>query len=198
MTTFANMQEKSTFTPAPVGAHGARLHQAIDLGTQESSYYGPKRKVLLNFELPGKLMDSGEPFTVSNWYTASLSKKSNLRQDLISWMGRDLIPEEIQNFDWGVVKDIPCLVSVVHHTKDDGSVIAKIQSISPVPEGMEVAPLHGEQIIFDLANLDDELFESLSDGIKKMIMRSPEYQTKEQEPENNQPEFVDDDLDGAI
>jgi len=198
MSSFANMQEKSTFTPAPVGAHGARLYQAIDLGTQESSYYGPKRKVLLIFELPGKLMDSGEPFTVSNWYTASLSKKSNLRQDLISWMGRDLIPEEIQNFDWGVVKDIPCLVNVVHHTKDDGTVIAKIQSISPVPEGMDVAPLNGEQVIFDLANPDDELFESLSDGIKKMIMGSPEYRMREQEPENNQSDFVDDDLDEAI
>ena len=196
MTSFANMQEKSTFTPAPVGAHGARLYQAIDLGTQESSYYGPKRKLLVSFELPGNLMDSGEPFTISIWYTASLSKKSNLRQDLISWLGRDLTPEEIQNFDWSVVKDVPCLVSIVHHSRDDGSISANVQSISPVPEGMEVAPLQGEQIIFDLVDPDDEVFDALSEGIKKMIMGSPEYRMQGQEPKSNQPDSVDDDLAG--
>ena len=63
---------------------------------------------------------------------------------------------------------------------------------------MEVVPLHGEQIIFDLADPDNDLFESLSDGIKKMIMGSPEYQTKGQEPENNQSDIVDDDLDDSI
>ncbi len=36
---FANIKESSTFTPAPSGVHGARLYQAIDLGTQEDNFY---------------------------------------------------------------------------------------------------------------------------------------------------------------
>lgn len=193
--TFANMQETSSFSPAPVGAFGARLLQAIDLGTQESPYYAPKRKILVSFELPGKLMDSGEPYAVSKWYSASLSKKSNLRQDLISWLGRDLTPEEIKNFNWSAVQDLPCLVSIVHKTRDDGTIRADIQSISPVPEGMTVELLQGDQTIFDLENFDADVFDTLPDGIKGMIVKSPEYQKRLQAPENASPEFVDDSLD---
>jgi len=158
---FANIKENSTFTPAPIGAFGARLLKAIDLGTQEDKYYGSKRKILVSFELPGELMDSEEPYAVSNWYSVSLNKKSNLRQDLISWLGRDLMTDELKNFNWGIVKDLPCLVSIVHKTGDEGSVRAFIQSISPLPEGMTVKPLQGDQIIFDLENFDAILFETI-------------------------------------
>ena len=192
---FANMKESSTFTPAPSGVHGARLYQAIDLGTQEDNFYGPRRKLLVSFELPGKLMDDGKPFIVSKWSTASLHKKSNFRQHIISWLGRDLTQEERGDFNWDIVKDVPCLVSIVHKTRDDGSVRADIQSISPLPEGMTVESLQGEQIIFDLENFNAEIFEALPDGVKDMIVKSPEYQQRVQAPESSPSEFVDDNLD---
>jgi len=192
---FANMKEGSTFTPAPSGVHGARLFQAIDLGTQEDNFYGSRRKLLLSFELPGKLMDDGKPFIVSKWSTASLHKKSNFRQCIISWLGRDLTQEERCDFNWDTVKDVPALVSIVHKIRDDGSVRADIQSISPLPEGMTVEPLQGDQIIFDLENFNAEIFESLSDGIKDMIAKSPEYQRRVQAPDSSQSEFIDDNLD---
>ena len=63
MTTFAGMTEGGTFTPAPEGTHGARLLQATDLGTQDG-IYGPKRILMVNFELTLKLMDDGKPMKV--------------------------------------------------------------------------------------------------------------------------------------
>ncbi len=175
MTTFAGMTEGGTFTPAPEGTHGARLLQAIDLGTQ-NGIYGPKRNLMVTFELPAKPMEDGRPYSVAVWYGASLNRKSNLRGDLTSWLGRELTGEEIQNFSWKIFGDTPCLVTITHKTNDSGEVRAKVQSITAVPEGMDVAPLVGEFLIFDLENFDEAVFAKIPEGIKAIIEKSPQYQ----------------------
>ena len=175
MTTFAGMTEGGTFTPAPEGTHGARLLQAIDLGTQ-NGIYGPKRNLMVTFEQPSKLMEDGRPFTVTAWYTASLNKKGNLRGALTSWLGRELTGEEIQNFSWKIFSDTPCLVTITHKTNDSGETRAKVQRITAVPEGMDVAPLVGELLIFDLENFDEAVFADIPEGIKAIIEKSPQHQ----------------------
>ena len=175
MKTFAGMTEGGTFTPAPEGSHGARLLQAIDLGTQEGMY-GPKRNLMITFELTSKLMDDGRPYTVTAWYGASLNRKSNLRKALTSWLGRELTVDEVQGFAWNEFVVTPCLVQVTHKTNDSGEVKAKVQSITAIPGGMDVAPLAGELLIFDLANFDETVFSQIPEGIKAIIEKSPEYQ----------------------
>jgi len=175
MTTFAGMTEGGTFTPAPEGTHGARLLQVIDLGTQDGTF-GPKRKMMVTFELTSKLMDDGKPYTITNWYTASLNRKGNLRKDLTSWLVRELTTDEILDFSWDTFANTPCLVTVTHHTNDKGDVKARVQSITAVPEGMEVAPLSGEPLFFDLEDYSDEVLSKISEGIVTMIQKSPEYQ----------------------
>ena len=175
MSTFAGMTEGGTFTPAPEGTHGARLLQAIDLGTQDG-IYGPKRNLMVTFELPSKPMEDGRPYTVTAWYTASLNRKGNLRGDLTSWLGRELTVKEIQNFSWKIFSNTPCLVTITHKTKDSGETRAKVQSITAVPEGMDVAPLVGELLIFDLENFDEAVFAKIPEGIKAIIEKSPQHQ----------------------
>lgn len=175
MNNFAAMTEGGTFTPAPEGTHGARLLQVIDLGTQDG-IYGPKRNLMVTFELPSKLMDEGRPYTVTAWYGASLNRKSNLRQALTSWLGRELTGEEIKNTKWEIFGDTPCLVTITHKTNDSGEIRARVQNITAVPEGMDVAPLVGELLIFDLENFDEAVFAKIPDGIKAIIEKSPQHQ----------------------
>jgi len=175
MTTFAAMTEGGTYTPAPEGTHGARLLQVIDLGTQDG-IYGPKRNLMVTFELTSKLMDDGRPYTVTAWYGASLNRKSNLRKALTSWLGRELNVDEVQEFSWNEFAETPCLVQVTHKTNDSGEVRTKVQSITAIPEGMDVAPLTGELLIFDLENFDEEVFSNISEGIQAIVQKSPEYQ----------------------
>jgi len=175
MTTFAGMTEGGTFTPAPEGTHGARLLQAIDLGTQDG-IYGPKRNLMVTFELPSKPMEDGRPYTITAWYTASLNRMGNLRGDLTSWLGRELTGEEIQNFSWKIFSNTPCLVTITHKTNDSGETRAKVQSITAVPEGMDVAPLVGELLTFDLENFDEAVFAKIPEGIKAIIVKSPQHQ----------------------
>ncbi len=175
MTTFAGMTEGGTYTPAPEGTHGARLLQVIDLGTQDG-IYGPKRNLMVTFELTSKLMDDGRPYTVTAWYGASLNRKSNLRKALTSWLGRELNVDEVQEFSWNEFAETPCLVQVTHKTNDSGEVRTKVQSITAIPEGMDVAPLTGELLIFDLENFDEEVFSNISEGIQAIVQKSPEYQ----------------------
>ena len=175
MTTFAGMTEGGTFTPAPEGTHGARLLQVIDLGTQDG-IYGPKRNLMVTFELPSKPMEDGRPYTITAWYTASLNRMGNLRGDLTSWLGRELTGEEIQNFSWKIFSNTPCLVTITHKTNDSGETRAKVQSITAVPEGMDVAPLVGELLTFDLENFNEAVFAKIPEGIKAIIVKSPQHQ----------------------
>ena len=177
MKTFAGMTEGGTYVPAPDGTHGARLLQVIDLGTQDG-IYGPKRNLMVAFELTSKPMDDGRPYTVAAWFGASLNRKSNLRKALTSWLGRELTVDELQEFAWNAFVETPCLVQVTHNTNDSGEVKAKVQSITAIPEGMVVAPLAGELLIFDLENFDEVVFSMIPEGIRAIIEKSPEYQAQ--------------------
>jgi len=171
---FANMTEGGNFTPAPAGTNSARLLIAADLGTQDTPY-GEKRQARLTWALPTELMDDDRPFSIGNFYTATLNRKGNLRQDLESWLGRLMTVEEIQNFSWDLVKDLPCFLTVTHKTTDDGSTRARITNVGGVPKRTIVSALSDEVLIFDLESPDWKVFEQLPDWIKEKIQASPEY-----------------------
>lgn len=171
------------FVPPPVGTHVARCVRLIDLGTQKSDFNGQesvKRQCLLGFELPTELMEGGEydgkPFVVSKFYTQSLHEKATLRKDLETWRGRSFTPVELEGFDSRNVLAKPCLVSVIHNKKSDGKISAKVSSVTSVPKGMQVPAQVNPSVYFSLDEFDQAVFDALSDGIKKIIVRSPEYQ----------------------
>jgi len=173
------------FEPAPAGNHVARCVSIIDLGTQESEYLGEvswKHQVFLMFELPLKMKtfkrddeEVTEPFTVSGFYTLSLHEKANLCLLLEGWRGRSFTDEEKRAFDISVLAGKECLVNVVRYKKKNGNDGAKIASISQLPDGMTCPPQVHPTVIFSLSDFDRAVFDNLSDGLKRIVMKSDEY-----------------------
>lgn len=169
------------FRPAPMGAHRAVCYRLIDLGTQKKEYQGQTsypRQVMISWELSDEFMEDGKPFVLSKFYTWSMSEKANLRKDLEAWRGRPF--EQVDFGPNGRFKPInligaPCLLNVVHDTKANGDVKAKIASIMPMTKGMQKPSPVNETLFFSLDDYKPALMEALSDGVKQIIMRSPEY-----------------------
>lgn len=171
------------FEQPPIGTHVARCVKMIDIGTQKGEYQGKatyKRQVIIGWELPNELMTTGEfagkPFGVSKFYTASLSEKANLRADLKNWRGRDFTDEELAGFDAKNILGKPCMLSLTE--SDKGRI--RVTGVMALPKGTEVPEQVNPILYFSLEHgeFSKEVFDSLSEGYKKMIMVSPEYQER--------------------
>ena len=149
------------------------------IGTQRGEYQGKvniRRQCIIGWELPTELMQegdlAGQPFIVSRFYTASLGKKANLRADLQSWRGREFTEEELDGFESKNILGKPCMLSLIKNEKDK----VKISGVMAMPKGMDIPAQKTPSVYFSLDAFDREVFEALSDGIKKMITVSPEYE----------------------
>jgi hypothetical protein len=165
------------FEQPPVGTHVARCVKVIDIGTQKGEYNGEaniRRQTIIGWELPNELMGTGAPFVVSKFYTASLSEKANLRKDLANWRGRDFTKEELAGFEAKNIIGKPCMLSLT--TNDKGKV--RVTGVMALPKGTPVPDQKNESVYLSLepGEFDGETFEALSDGYKKLIAVSPEYQ----------------------
>ena len=151
----------------------------IDIGTQKSEFQGKvniRRQCIIGFELPSELMTEGEyagkPFTVSRFYTASLGEKANLRKDLANWRGRDFTEQELEGFDSKNILDKCCMVSLTENDKNK----VRITGIMALPKGTQVPDRINDIVYFSLDEFNQATFDKLSDGYKKLIQASPEYQ----------------------
>ena len=167
------------FAQAPTGAQVARCVKLIDIGTKESTWEGKtnyKRQVVVMWELPNCLMTDGEyagkPFIVSKFYTASLSEKSNLRHDLEAWRGKAMTPDELAGFDAKNILGKPCMLGITEGKNGK----SRVTTVMQLPAGMTAAKQINPTVYFSLDEFNQEVFDSLSKGIKAMIEKSPEYQ----------------------
>ena len=167
------------FEQPPVGTFTGRCIKIIDIGTQRGEYQGKatsRRQVIIGWELPTELMTEGEyagkPFYVSKFYTASLGEKANLRKDLENWRGRAFNDQELGGFESKNILGKACMLSLT--LNDKGKV--RVTGIMALPKGMPVPPQINPITYFSLDEFDLETFEGISDGIKKMITASPEYE----------------------
>jgi hypothetical protein len=174
-----------TFEQAPVGAHVARCIKLIDIGTHHGEYEGVpnvRHQIIVGWELPGELIQTGDyagqPFTVSEFYTLSLSEKSKLRPMLESWRGKPFTEDELRGFDLANLLGKPCMIQVGRNKKDR----AKVQAVMSLPKGMAVPDQFNESVYFDLSKFDDELFANLSDGIRGLIEKSDEWAARNGTP----------------
>lgn len=155
------------FKPVAEGTHIAVCFLVADIGLQETTF-GAKHKIIVGWELPQELIDvNGEekPQIIYNTYTASLSEKANLRQDLESWRGRTFTPEELAGFDMFNVLGVPCMLSVVHNTTAKGT-YANVRAVSAMPKGMD-RPKASRLLKYSAE--DDQQFEELPEWIQKKI-----------------------------
>jgi len=164
------------FEQIPAGTYIARSYRAVDIGTQHSEYNGEpqvKNQFILFWELPTEMIDiDGEqkPRSISKFYTNSLHEKANLRHDLVSWRGKEFTEQELKDFDLNNILGKPCLLTVI--TKNDK---AKVQAVTGLPKGTKCPPMVNTQETFWWDEFTLEKFDALSDGLKKLIMRSDEY-----------------------
>jgi hypothetical protein len=130
---------------------------------------------MVTWELPTELIEegdfAGQPYAVSKFYTASLGEKANLRKDLEAWRGRAFTEQELMGFDVKAILGKSCMLSIIHNDKDR----AKISGVMSVMKGMTVPPAINPLVHFDISAWDDNAFDNLSDGIKKLIHQSDEY-----------------------
>lgn len=205
----ANMilsESGTTYEQAPPGTHIARCVKLLDLGTQQSDYQGVvshKRQVLISWELPNELLSEGEyagqPFVVSRFYTASLNEKANLRADLASWRGREFTKEELAGFEAKSILDKTCMLSLILNDKGR----AKVSGVMALPKGTTVPPAFNPIIYFSLEpdEFNQAVFDSLSEGIRKIIALSPEWKRLKDRPaevEDDTRENAFDDLEETI
>ena len=122
------MSIKSKFTPAPEGLHAAVCIDVVEHKNVETPW-GVKDKVELRWEVEPINPDTGRPFQVRAWYTASLSEKANLRKMLDMWRGRKFTPAELKGFDLEKLVGVPCQIQVVHTATDDGKTYANVQAV---------------------------------------------------------------------
>ena len=172
------------FQIAPAGNHLGICYQMVDLGHQLVTYKENgvtkekyQSKVLIGFELPNETMEDGRPFIVSRRFTSSLAKTSALRPILESWRGRPFSAAEEAGFELKNVLGKACMVNVVHATPKDKT-YANITSVTPVPKGMDVPEMHNEIQYFEFGDqgFDEATFNGLSDGLKRVISESKDYQ----------------------
>lgn len=184
------------FEQPPVGTHVARCFKIIDIGTQRGEYQGKatvKRQCIIGWELPLELMTDGDyagkPFAVSKFYTSSLSEKANLRKDLANWRGRDFSAQELAGFDPKNILGVPCMLSLTKNDKDR----VRVTGVMALPKGTNVPEQVNRTVYFSLDEFDRAVFDSLSDGIKKLIEVSPEFKelTNPQQPRKSGGTFDD-------
>ena len=201
-TNYSNTKE---FKNSPPGSHLGRLYKIVDLGTQQGEWEGKAtyaRKMIFYFELHGEddkgqplVNDDGKPLIVTKYYNASLGEKATLRKHLQTWLNLDFskMPEgfKVEN-----ILGKFAMINVTTYQKD-GKTRASVEGLSAVPA---IVVKHGlpegvnEISIFDLNKFDSAKFDALSDGIKKMIMSSPEYRALTQQPESSSDDLGDDQI----
>jgi hypothetical protein len=130
-----------SFTPAPAGAFPALCIDVVNLGIEETRF-GPKPKIRFIWQLAESIRGGNTPFHVQRKYTLSMSKKSKLRPDLESWLGKRFAEKEVGGFDLESMLGKPCLLNIVQSEGDDGVVYANVENVMPLPRGMAAPRPH--------------------------------------------------------
>lgn len=169
------VSEKTPFqTKIPEGTHQAICVGVFDLGTVHNKTFNKDaNQVLLLWELYELENEEGFPLTIHKMYTASLSKKSNLRADLTSWRGRAFTPAELEGFDLSAVLGKPCQLLILHNAVD-GSVYANIQSVSSVPRGLVVPKPKNTPVSFTFGE-DTAVPHGTPEWVEAKIKSAPEW-----------------------
>lgn len=194
MSLTVNATEGTGIQPIAEGTYLAICNMLVDLGLQfNETYKNSSRKVLIGWEIPDETYEyDGETHrkTLSKRYTASLSERATLRQDLAAWRGRDFTQEELAAFDLRNIVGASCLINVIHK-ESNGKTYANISSIMALPKGMKKGTLAEPAIVFDLDTDDLSAIDNLPNWIGEIVKKSQTYEEKMAAPAAIE-EFVED------
>lgn len=174
--------EGGNYTPVPAGNHVARCYQMVQIGTTTEPYKGEMKtapKCRIWWELPNeqKEFKEGEglkPLSISKEFTISLHEKANLRKSLESWRGKAFTDDEAKAFDITKLLGVPCMLNIIHETKD-GKTFAKITNVSSVPKGLMCPDQINKSLILSYDNFDMDVYNSLPQWLKDKMSTTPEF-----------------------
>lgn len=207
MSGFVAKDNGSDFEHPPEGLTRGTCIKIIDMGTTENEMYNnTQHQVMFTWEMPDELMEDGQPFIISKFYTVSLHEKAHLRKDIESWFSKTLPDEVVKN---GLPLDKflsrHCMLNVIKQEKNNRTK-SIVSAITPLPKAMERPQIHNEPCIFYFFEDENgntemyhpEVFQNLSDKMKAKIMKSEEYIafTSDESQQNDQqmPADLDDDI----
>jgi len=212
------------FEPTPAGLFHTICYGVVDIGTHTKNFQGSEydaHEVILIWEIPecrieiekdGELKDL--PRVISKRYTLSLSPKSNLYKDLVTWRGKQFTDEELEGFDLKKLLEANCQLNVIHTKKNDKT-YANVGNIVPAPKDSKGKPVKRKAenpllyFSFEDLNVDEEIEipDAMPDWIKSLIQDSHEWdllngtregiekrQEKEEELAGKPAENIEDDL----
>jgi len=165
------------YPQVPIGMHNARCIKVIGLGTQKQEFSGEisyKEQVLIIWEVPDEL-NNDEPMTISKFYTLSLHEKSNMGADLSSWRGRAFTEQEKKGFDLINILGIPCTLNIIEGNNGK----SKVVNVLPLATKEELPKQYNEDVFFSIEDYQQgnrEVFNQLSEGIRKIILRCKELE----------------------
>ena len=182
-----NSTERS-YRLVPAGTHMAICYGIVDLGTQAYSYQGEQkqaRQCRVLWELHGEdadgnplTLEDGRPLSLSQRYTLSLAEKAKLRKTLISWRGREFTAAELRGFDLRTIIGAPCMLTVTHGVKGDKT-FANVDTVTAVPAALKklgLPELVNKKTYFSFGYFNQDEFDVLTEGLKRVIIQSPEWQ----------------------
>jgi hypothetical protein len=188
----------------PAGTHVARCYSVIDLGTQTTEYMGTEktlRKIRITWELPNETAvfkdEAGEqPFVISKDYTLSLYEKANLRHDLESWRGKQFTEKELQGFDIFTLLGVPCMLTVIHKSKEGGKTYANVTGVGKLAKGMQCPDQINKTVQFSIDDGRDGVFATFPDWLREKIQKCAEWNEKEENGDGFEADPFNDDDDG--
>jgi hypothetical protein len=176
-------EPRSKYELPPSGTHLARLYRFVDLGWQTSTYEDEARdqhQAILGWELCGRLMSDGRPYSVSKTINLSLHEKSTFRGWAEAMVGREFGPPDLvgrNRFDVKELIGTVCLLQVEHGTSRKGNLFAKVANLMPAPEGVKAPDLVNEPYYFSLdpREFDQAVFDSLPQWDREKIEASDSW-----------------------
>lgn len=187
LTASKSAPKQTAFKPVPAGTHLGRLYRLVDIGTQQGEWEGKittQRKIIFYFELFGEdesgqplVRDDGKPMIVTKYYNRTMHEKSTMRKHLQAWLKLDFDNLD-EPFFMGDLLGKYAMVSISNYKSKANEVKASIDSLSAVPA---MLAKHGmpegvnDLFMFDLDKFDSEKFAKLTDGVRGLIEKSPEF-----------------------
>ena len=178
----------------PPGTHLAVCFRIVYCGTQPDSGFGPKKKLVVSWELPHErvMWENREmPMSATRFYSMSLSKKANLRKDLSAWRGRDFTPEELQHFELKSILGKGCQL-VVEQGETGRS---NVTGVVGLPKGVKVDNAINPLVEYSIEDGKNEVFEKLPEWLQKMCLQCLEWTqpaTEEAPPSEEVPPAAED------
>lgn len=166
---------KAKLPPLPGGTYPAICIGIADLGDQYYQEYEKiYHKVVFTFEIPSEADGSGRPRQLSQQYTFSLHKKSNLYSLLNSWTNQNMSEQEMRELDLFSLIGNSCLINASVNEKGYN----KIEAVMSMPKGMP--PLQSATPVIkydiDVDGFEGEAWDNLPNWVKDKVRNSKQYQ----------------------